>query len=344
MKLSDFDMDVGSQWLEEVVARMKEEIANGAALTPERLTVRELLQRFKYLRRGDLITRHIRNALEKYNLISEPDFAVAWIDSQIMIQLNSDAADAPKSHQGSDPTPRIGTLEAANRRPISVKPEHPLNTATTIMQLHDYSQLPVMTSERSVSGIISWTSIGIRLSLGHECEYVRDCTDHAEVLEVTTPLFEAIATIARHGYVLVRGSDNTITGIVTATDLSLQFMQLAGPFLFVGEIEGYLRHLIHGKFTVEQMRTASVAEEGRSIEGSGDMTLGGYCRLLENKDNWQQLGLNIDRAEFVKHLDSVRQIRNNVMHFNPDGLSDDETRKLQNIARFFENLVRIGAM
>ena len=124
----------------------------------------------------------------------------------------------------------------------------------------------------------------------------------------------------------------------------MQFMQLAGPFLFVGEIEGHLRHLIHGKFTLEQLREASIPEEGRDIEGSGDLTLGGYCRLLEKKENWDFLNLNIDRSEFIRHLDDVRKIRNDVMHFNPDGLSTEETRKLQDIARFFETLVRIGAM
>ena len=56
------------------------------------------------------------------------------------------------------------------------------------------------------------------------------------------------------------------------------------------------------------------------------------------------MNLNIDRSEFVKHLDAVRQIRNNVMHFNPDGLSEDDSRKLRDIARFFENLVHIGIM
>ena len=67
-------------------------------------------------------------------------------------------------------------------------------------------------------------------------------------------------------------------------------------------------------------------------------------RLLENKENWQLLDLNIDRAEFVKHLDEVRNIRNDVMHFNPDGLSENETKKLRDIARFFETLVHIGAV
>ncbi len=337
-------MDQGYQWLETIANRMKDAIENGAAPTPESLTVRELLHKFGSRRRGDRITSFIRNGLEKYDLITNPDFEVGWIDSPITITLDSDASEPTKTNHTSDPTHRIRSLEAANKRPMGVRPDDSLDVATTIMQLHDYSQLPVMTSEREVKGVISWKSIGARLSLGRECEWVRQCMDTEEELPSNTPLFEAIAPIAEHGYVLVRGEDEIITGIITAADLSLQFMQLAGPFLFIGEIEGHLRHLIHGKFTLEQFQAASPSEEGRHIEGSGDLTLGSYCRLLENKDLWQQLNLRIDRAEFVKHLDAVRQIRNDVMHFNPDGLSEDETRKLRDIARFFENLVRFGAM
>ena len=337
-------MDKGNQWLQSIADRMSEAIANGAAPTPERVTVRELMGRFGYQKRRDSIVSHIRNSLERYNLITDQDFGVGWIDSRITIQLDSEAQDAPQPHVTTDPTHRIGSLEAANNKPISVPRDSPLNAATTIMQLHDFSQLPVMSSDHNVSGIVSWKSIGARLSLGRECNFVRDCMDPAEEVPATAPLFEAIATIADHGYVLVRGNDHRITGIVTATDLSLQFMQLAGPFLFVGEIEGHLRHLIHGKFTLEQLRAASLPEEGRPIEGSGDLTLGGYCSLLQNQENWGVLGLNIDRSEFIKHLEDVRKIRNDVMHFNPDGLSDEETRKLRDIARFFEHLVRIGAL
>ena len=54
--------------------------------------------------------------------------------------------------------------------------------------------------------------------------------------------------------------------------------------------------------------------------------------------------MSIDRKEFVKHLDEVRRIRNDVMHFNPDGLSEEQTKKLRDIAKFFEHLVRVGAI
>ena len=201
-----------------------------------------------------------------------------------------------------------------------------------------------MTKVGKVLGIVSWESIGARLSLGQKCEFVRQCMDTAEILEDKKPILEAITTIAEHGYVLVSDRDDAIVGIVTASDLSLQFMQLAEPFLRIGEIEGHLRNLIRGKFTVEQLQAASDAKEGRPIEGSADLTLGGYCQLLGNRANWELLGLNIDRKEFCSHLKAVRQIRNDLMHFNPDGLSEDDTRKLLDIARFFENLVRMGAM
>lgn len=337
-------MSQGYQWLESVAKSMTDAIANGAAPTPEKLTIRKLVNQFGYEKRGSWIIRHIQNGLEKFKLSTEPDFAFGWIDSPITIRLDSDASDVLAPHSRLDPTHRIESLEAANKPPVSVRPDAQLNAAATIMQLHDYSQLPVMNSKRDVAGMISWKSIGERLALGKQCEFVRQCMDPVKEVPDTTPLLEAMATIAEHGYVLVRGKGEKINGIVTATDLSFQFMQLAGPFLYIGEIEGHLRHLIHGKFTLEQLKDASVSGGGRPIEGSGDMTLGGYCRLLENKDNWGQLGLNIDRVEFIKHLDNVREIRNNVMHFNPDGPSEDETKKLRDIARFFENLVRIGAM
>ena len=336
-------MDSGYQWLESIASGMKDAIANGAAPTPERLTIRQLLDKFGYSKRGTWIVRHIRNGLERFDLATDRDLWVGWLDSRLTIQLDSDGSDVSTGHVPLDPTHRIGSLEAANRSPLRVHRDKPLRAATTIMQLHDYSQLPVMQGEHKVDGVISWKSIGQRLSFGRQCEFVWQCMDSVQVVRDTVPLVEAIDIIAEHGYVLIQGADQKISGIVTASDLSFQFRQLAGPFLFIGEIEGRLRNLIHGRFTLELLQAASGPEGGRPIEGSGDLTLGGYRSLLENRDNWERLGLNIDRVEFVKHLDAVREIRNNVMHFNPDGPSDEDTKKLRDVARFFENLERISA-
>lgn len=335
-------MSNANEWLSEIAERMKAQIASAAAATPERLTVREFVGKFGYAKRGAYISNQIRNALEKLELRTNPDFEGVYMDSTIAIEFHSEATDSASPPEPDSATHRIGMLEAANKRPVSVNPEDPLEKATTIMRIHDYSRLPVMIGEREVKGVISWQSIGRSLSLGQKCEYVRHCMDPAREISFNTPLFNVIGGIAEHGYVLVRGEDKVITGIVTSGDISNQFMQLAGPFLLIGEIEGHLRRLAHGKFTVEEMQNASPEGQG-NINGLADLTLGGYCRILQNPEHWGRLNLNIDRKEFVKHLESVRKIRNDIMHFNPDGLSDEDINTLKASARFLANLVSIGA-
>ena len=329
--------------LAEIAQQMHKESANGAIPTPHDITPRELVRLYGYERRGALVNSRIRNDLEQVNLRVVPDFEFQYADSKISIGLDQEPDGSPPSGQPSDPTHRVGTLEAANNKPTSVKPDNALAEAATIMELHDFSQLPVMENERTVKGIVSWKLIGAHLSFGRECEHVRDCMETAKELAIDAPLFDAIQVIAEHGYVLVRGTDKTITGIVTATDLANQLMQLAGPFLFIGEIEGYLRQLIHKKFTIEQLRGETPPfDSGRTINGSADLTLGEYCRLLEKEDNWELLKLTVHRGTFIKHLDSVRNIRNDVMHFEPDGLSDEDTKQLKDFSRFLRKLISSG--
>ena len=137
---------------------------------------------------------------------------------------------------------------------------------------------------------------------------------------------------------LVRDREKVITGIVTSTDLSQQFRQLAEPFLRVGEIENLVRRLIHGKFEVEELQQVVDSSEGRLVEGVADLTFGEYKRLLEKLDNWERLSIPVDRLEVVNRLDKVRILRNDVMHFDPDGLSDPDIKTLRDFASFLQTL------
>ena len=335
---------MGYKWLESIADRMKSEIDKGMAPEPERLTVRQLLDRFGYERLSAGINNHIRVGMKQFGLCANPDFTLELeLESPIAIGLDADAAGAPRPPRAADPTRRVGQLDAARRTPVSVKPDSPLAEATTKMQMHGYSRLPVMRTERDVSGMLTWESIGARTALGLKPTHVRDCMEQApaQVIPDDTRLFDAISQVSKHGYVLVRAGDRTIAGIVTAKDVAGIFRKLARPFLLIGEIEGHLRNLVHGKFTLGQLRTASGAE--RPIEGPADLTFGGYKRLLENEENWKRLQLGIDRREFIRHLDAVREIRNEVMHFNPDGLDDDKRQTILNAARFFDQLARLTA-
>ena len=162
----------GYEKLSTLSKEMKNDIEKGAAPTPAELTTRDFLRWYGYERRGAYIVGEIRNHLEELELRTIPDFEGAYIDSLISIELDSDAPDSSPSGESDSPIHRIGTLEAANRKPMSVKPLDPLSRATTIMQLKDYSRLPVMNNERDVKGIISWQSIGTCHSLGRHCEVV----------------------------------------------------------------------------------------------------------------------------------------------------------------------------
>ena len=332
----------GDKWLTGVADNLKAERQEASSSSREPLTVRQLLLEFGYYRRGKWINTYIINKLDELGLRVVPDFENVWLDEKITIELDDDGVSGGRH----DPTHRVSMLEAAHNRPISVSLDDPISVATTLMLLHDYSQLPVMRGERDVEGMVRWKSIGARLSLDRPCEYVRDCKERAEVVDIEASLFEVIGSVAESGCVLVKDHEKRICGIVTRTDLSDQFAKLAGPFLLSGQIEGHLRNLIHGKLSVAELKECAVAGDssGREINGSADLTLGDYYRLLCNQDRWNQLELKIDRKVFVKNLDSVRKIRNNVMHFSPEGLSEEDVRVLRDSAAFFENLVHMGAM
>ena len=334
----------GTARLQKLSKEMKEAVANGTASPLEQPTIRELLTWYGYSRRGAWINRRIRNDLESVDLRTVPDFEVGWFDVRISIELSPEVALDGAPEVGTDPTVRVGSLDAANRPPTKVAPSESLSAAITVMLLNDFSQLPVMNGDRDVKGIITWQSIGMRLAMGVTSDKVSDCMEpHRQVaiVSIDTPLLDAVNEISRNGYVLVRGSKNEISGIVTASDVVDQFKTQTNPFLLVGEIEGYLRNLIHGRFTIDEMKKAA---QGKEISGPADLTFGDYQGLLGNRDNWNKLGLNADRKKFVNRLNAVREIRNDVMHFNLDGMEDEHAQKLEGLASFFRNLTQIKAL
>ena len=323
-----------SEWLDGIAARLKEERANGSWPQGEAATGRELLRRFGYSRRGRWIVADIREALESRRLRTLPDFEFVWVDDPLEIILVDVADEAPASRR-SDPTVRVGMLSGAHNAPVSVTRDDTLATATTIMCIREFSQLPVMQGDRHVKGVVSWKSIGAAHAQGASPAYVRDCMDEAVVINGTTPLAEAAEVIYRHDYVLV-SEQNRITGILTAVDLAREFKERTYPFLLIGEIEHHLRNLVLGRFAPEEFVAA--AEGDKRVRGPDQLTLGGYQRLLGSEQGWSKLGTSIDRSVFLEHLDRVRGIRNDVMHFSAEPPDESDTAELEYMARFCRTL------
>lgn len=329
---------------EEKLAAIAEQLKKG--VVPPKESVRAFLLWFGSERRGYRVIRRVRSALRRHGVATSPDFEWAYIDGQITFikaPLEAQAPQGVADDSASDPTYRIGSLASANRVPTYVAPDAPLQQVTTVMMSNDFSQVPVMTGPRDVKGIVTWKTIGMRLALKKPVAVAKDCMEDAKVFSAAEPLFSAISIIAAHDYVLVQAQDKTICGIVTASDLNEQFRLLAEPFLLVGEIENGVRRLLHGKFTLAELAAAKApGDDGRQIDAPADLTFGEYIRLVESEENWKKLKVEIDRVTFVAQLNRVRDIRNDVMHFDPDGLDDDDLNFLREFAQFLKRLRDVG--
>ena len=327
-------------------------------------TVREFLQWFGAMRRGQYVVRSIRESLREAGLVTRPDFESVYIDARFKFLLAAMDIEASGNAVGTsivtassslssdtnepisigiaDPTYRVSKLAAANNVPTFVAPDRPVGYAVTLMLSNDFSQLPVMINERTVKGIISWRSIGARWALDREGQEVRHYMEEAVEIPADRSIFAALPLIVEHDYVLVRGIDK-ITGIITTSDLSLQFQQLAEPFLLLGEIENHIRRLMDGKFNKDELASAKdPSDTARTIDNVAHLTFGEYVRILEGPSRWEKLGLAIERTIFIKELDAVREIRNDVMHFDPDPLPESDLRTLRKFAKFLQTLQSLG--
>jgi predicted transcriptional regulator len=319
--------------------QIKQQLDKG--VMPPNETVRNFLLWFGVARRGGRAVTRVRRLLEEAGLETDPDFEFAYFDGPVSFILAGSKSVATNQQE----TFRIGRLGSANRRPVFVKPDTAISEAVMLMLTHDYSQLPVMTTERDVKGVISWKTMGSRLALNRQCPFARTCMEQPRIVQLEDSIFAAITYIYEHDYVLVQAPDRTICGIVTATDFSEQFRLLAEPFLLIGEIEDSIRKLIRGKFTAPELADIKDPDDKhRKVEGVSDLTFGDYGKLLENEKRWKKVGLALDRVEFVRRLTNIRVIRNDVMHFDPQGLDDEDLKTLRDFANFMGRLRTLGAI
>ena len=337
--------------------------------------VRTLLRWFGAHRRRRQVVARIRCALAEVALETYPDFEEEFFDRRVEFRLanrqqgetlegqkgpadGSEAPVLPDSEEPfdddaddeagdsgepvelkilDDPTYHVSHLMAAHKNVVSVTPDTTLTEATTKMLFNSFDQLPVMTGPRSVKGLVSWKSIGRGAATGKQCETVAECMDPASEIAQDDSLFEAIRIIQNNECVIVRDRTQEVCGILTASDVASQFNEISEPFLLIGEIENLIRNMIATHFTLDDIRT--VHREGdKSINDVSDMTFGQYLRLLENHSNWGKMNLSIDRVFFVNKLDEVREARNDVMHFDPEGVEPGKLRVLREFAKFLHHL------
>jgi len=299
------------------------------------MTTRDFLSYFHYSKRTKGNNARIDDYLSKNALETYPHYSTVWIEKLITLKHKERA----RSKTDRDPILRLSILPSANKPPITVNRDSKISEAVTLMMMHNYSQLPVMSNPKSVAGLITWETIGVGITNRIESNETKDfIKTNFVVLDLDTPLLEAIKTVIQNEVVLVKKHDKSLSGIVTITDISSQFFALTEPFLLLEKIENLIRLLLNANFLLDDIQ--SVCNEGERVEYIDDLTFGQYIRLIENENNWDKLNLHIERKPFLKQLDKVRKIRNDIMHFDPEGITFEQREDLINMANFLDEIYR----
>ena len=312
--------------------------------------IRELLARWGYKRRGTWVVNGISRDLKKVGLVTEPDFAQGWIDTTVtlvpkgLIKPREASPESLPSSSASDGemlvpgevTLIVGSLRSANLAVCSVPLDSTLLKVQSLMMANDFSQVAVMSDSRSLRGAVTWESIA-QTSMRMAKPQIRDCVIPAELVRFEDDLIQHIPQIVRSGYVFVQRADRTISGIVTTADLSEEFGRRATPFFLIGEIERRLRRALDRIFSRPELsEVRDPRDNKRVVESASDLTIGECSRLLDNPSRWSKTGWQAEQSIFIEALNAVRDIRNDVMHFTPDPLDDDQIGQLRSFIRWLK--------
>ena len=326
---------------------------------PKGITVRKLIESFGHYRRGKNVNRKIRNSLKRHKLTTEPDFELVHVDSRITVKpleqsttvvavrkrtrmTNSSEQAKPVEDSKADSANdaerevilTIGQLPSADRKPTFISRSESIERAITLLLQDGVDHLVVSQNERQAEGIVTWASIGKTRAGRRECRTVNDCMElQPWIVRYDHPLFDAVREITHRGMVIVTSDKALICGTVTSADIAQQFVSLSEPFLFLEQIENHLRALLRSvRLGTERLKAmVDPRDEARQkrLKSVDDLTFGETWRAFDNKDIWEKLGLPLDRKTLRDRLETVNEIRNSVMHFHPDGISDEERQILR---------------
>jgi predicted transcriptional regulator len=303
---------------------------------PEQVTVRKLLELWGAGARGYRISQRIEADLANHDLVTVPSFQKVTLDTVVgLVTVPDEEADISDDiHEAVEDAGQpakgltIGNLRSALGGIVSVPPTVTFEYAITLMLLNDYSQLAVIEGQRSLRGAVSWKSIA-QTRQAHSAAGFSDAIIEANEVRYDKELREVLPILEASDFVFVRDASNLISGIVTTADVVQAYGELATPFFLIGELDQALRQVISRTFTIEEIISLCDPDGARKIGSFDDLSMGDYQRALENPFLWDKLGWSLERSVFIQRLNELREIRNDVMHFNPDPLPLDSVNKLR---------------
>ncbi|WP_155544186.1 CBS domain-containing protein [Amycolatopsis camponoti] len=326
---------------QRVHERLRQARGHAEEGNPDRVTVRELLRIWGATDRGDQVSK-IEADLANHGLVTSPSFRAVTLDSTVTLTTPRDEPEeaVTAALSGDDNGPAAEDDEAdsslnvrltvGNISPLrgveSVGTHSPLKEAITKMVINDYSQLAVLNGPRNVRGAVTWRSIA--QAMHQRCDAsVADAIDtHVEVVTYDRDLFEVLPTLQQREFVFVTNVSKEVKGIVTTADVARRYGEMATPFFQLGELDQTLRWILSRAVDLPTVQPLC----SRTIKNFNELGFGDYQRILGNREVWGKLDWPLDRQVFIDRLDAIRQLRNSIMHFHPDPVSDDAIATLRN--------------
>ncbi|MET9717698.1 CBS domain-containing protein [Streptomyces rochei] len=209
----------------------------------------------------------------------------------------------------------VGNLRSALGGVTSVKSSASFEEAFTKMRLNGFSQLPVLNGTRNLQGAVTWESMALARYTDTEAPFARAIVK-AHAVSYADHLIDVLPHLERFGFVLVKNQTNEIAGIVTIADVAAEYGATARPFLLIGDLDRQLRRVISEGLDLADVIALCDSDGRRKLASFNQLSFGDYQRVLSNQEQWDKLGWPLDRKSFTDCLNELREVRNELMHFN----------------------------
>jgi CBS domain-containing protein len=336
-----------------------------ASLKGKTVPVQEILDLFHVRVRDHRSVHLISQTLTDAGLTTLPDFAVCGLRSNVdvvpLASVPAQAAPAEAEDEDEEALPShalpqrllLGDIPSARRGVVCVGPGTPLAQTTFLMRTHGISQVPVTTGMAQIHGVVTWGSVAKMYEAGKPSTLDNAMEkDSLPLADARQEFFAALPVIREHGYLLVRGDDGCLLGMVTAADVTERFEGAARPFFIVGEIESLLRRCLGAALDQEAIKAVQTNKKPEHRTGQvSDLMFGDYLRLLDGDQtkqslaeradaNWEALKWpNMPREQFIGRLKRVKDIRNRIAHFDEKPLPEQMLDELTTFAKVLREFV-----
>jgi hypothetical protein len=103
--------------------------------------------------------------------------------------------------------------------------------------------------------------------------------------------------------------------------------------------------VLAGALNMETLKGARIPSDSkREVGSASDLSVGELVRLFQDPKHWRELRLPLDGPACVERFEEFNGIRNEVMHFSPDPLSDNALATLDTTRIWLQDVCRrLGA-